>query len=385
MHSHHSHSGEFCKHAKSMLEEVVAYAYDINFTHFHLSEHTPREYAEQLYPEEEEAGLTPAGLAAQFRAYLAKARAIQREYAVRPRPMHVLVGCETENISSPASIDFLTRVLQPAWVAGDDTARPKHLPPAYVGIGVVDYLVGSVHHACGVPIDFDKSTFERALRCCSGDASKAQPIHAPMYWKLLDAYLDAQYEVMDRLRPEVIGHMDLYRLFAPQGPWLPSADSDQGAALRMKLTRNIRFAVSYGALIEANSAAFRKGWDGETYPGREVLRMIRAAHGRIALSDDSHGTEQVALNYQRLRGYLAAEGVDEIWVLESDHTPHIPDPHTVWTTYKEQEDARKLRFETNGTSSAPPTHYPRGTRAVAHGPSWQQAPFWTTLPASRAT
>jgi histidinol-phosphatase (PHP family) len=50
--SHHSHSGEFCCHAKGTLEEVVQEAIRQGFTTFGLSEHVPRYRVCDLYPEE---------------------------------------------------------------------------------------------------------------------------------------------------------------------------------------------------------------------------------------------------------------------------------------------------------------------------------------------
>lgn len=359
MHSHHSHSGEFCRHAKSTLDEVTERAATLGFTHFHLSEHIPREFPEQLYPEEEELGLTPAQLEATFRAYLAKARALQAQYAQKSLPMHILVGCETENITSPRSLGFLCKV-----VSSDGTSSGQ-LPPPCVGLGVVDYMVGSVHHAHGIPIDFDADTFHKAVSY--GATQNVAGLAA-----LLHAYLDAQFEVLDRLRPEVVGHFDLYRLFAPDAPWV---SGDAGDALRAKLVRNIRFAASYGALFEANSSAFRKGWDGETYPGRDILRMIRSVHGRIALSDDSHGVQQVALNYHRLRDYLAHEGVDEIWYLERDSAAHPADPAELWDAFRQSEAVRQKNASQDDVGAHAPRTFPRGTRAHVLR-DWRAAPFW---------
>jgi len=50
--SHHSHSGEFCKHAVGTLEEAVAEAIRRGFRVFGLSEHVPRYRTSDLYPEE---------------------------------------------------------------------------------------------------------------------------------------------------------------------------------------------------------------------------------------------------------------------------------------------------------------------------------------------
>ena len=53
-HSHHSHSGQFCRHAAqgTTLEDVVLEAIRKGFRTFGLSEHCPRYQQEDLYPEE---------------------------------------------------------------------------------------------------------------------------------------------------------------------------------------------------------------------------------------------------------------------------------------------------------------------------------------------
>lgn len=50
--SHHSHSGQFCKHAVGLLEDVVKEALDQGFEVYGLTEHVPRYHVKDLYPEE---------------------------------------------------------------------------------------------------------------------------------------------------------------------------------------------------------------------------------------------------------------------------------------------------------------------------------------------
>ncbi|WFD45051.1 histidinol-phosphatase [Malassezia psittaci] len=359
MHSHHSHSGEFCEHARCSLDEVVAQAHKLHFSHFHLSEHIPREFDHHLYPEEKEAQLTPAKLHDRFVKYIQRARKVQHEYAERTPPMHILVGCETENIASPQSVDFLCRIL------GQDDANYASIPAPFVGKGLVDYLVGSVHHAHGIPIDFDHATFQDALRSGAQDPRGGRV-------SLLDSYLDMQLEVFQRLQPEVIGHFDLYRLFEPSASWLENEN------IYEKVVRNIRYAASYGALFEANSAAFRKGWYMETYPGKRILPIILSVGGRIALSDDSHGVDQVGLNYKHLRDYLMRHDVSAVWRLERD--PKTASPLTMeqmQESFQQSELQRQKRAATNRPGDQAPITFPRGTRAVPT-PDWAHAPFWRT-------
>jgi histidinol-phosphatase (PHP family) len=53
-HSHHTHSGQFCRHAAqgTTLEDVVKQAISKGFEVYGLSEHAPRYRQEDLYPEE---------------------------------------------------------------------------------------------------------------------------------------------------------------------------------------------------------------------------------------------------------------------------------------------------------------------------------------------
>ncbi|KAJ9480111.1 Histidinol-phosphatase [Pseudozyma hubeiensis] len=336
-HSHHSHSGQFCSHAKDSLASVLQQAHHLGFTHFHLSEHVPRANSTELYPEEVQANITPDTLRTTFSAYLKEARRLQEEYA--NKGMHVLVGCETENITSPGTLDYLTEVL----------GSTSDTEPEVIGKGVVDYIVGSLHHTHSIPIDFDRETFDRSVSSFSSSSTHAAHL------QLIDRYLDDQLEVLQRLKPEVIGHFDLFRLFTPSLMLRDEKD------IWAKVERNVRYAVEYGALFECNAASFRKGWN-TAYPAREVLDLIRSLDGRLCLSDDSHGVHAVGLNYLRLKEYLIDAGVDTIWYLEKD---------TSQSPAVEDKDAR-----------ARPTHFARGTVAKPMGPEWKTHPFWTSFTAS---
>lgn len=339
-HSHHSHSGQFCSHAKDSLAQVLERAQTLGFTHFHLSEHVPRQNQSELYPEEVEASITPTTLRNTFNDYLIEARKLQKDYA--SRSLNVLVGCETENITSPGTLDYLIQVL-----GSEATTKPE-----LIGKGAVDYIVGSLHHTHSIPIDFDRETFDRSVASFQSPSSTST---TEAHLALVDQYLDDQLEVLRRLKPEVIGHFDLFRLFTPELKL-------EAPQIWAKVERNIRFAAQYGALFECNAAAFRKGWN-TSYPGKEILDLILSLKARLCLSDDSHGVQAVGLNYLRLRQYLVHAGVDTIWYLEKD---------TAGMTAQEQDA---------GTDGAP-VHFARGTVARSTGKEWSTHPFWTTFAAA---
>ncbi|KAI0037012.1 Polymerase/histidinol phosphatase-like protein [Vararia minispora EC-137] len=289
--SHHSHSGQFCKHATGSLEDVVLEAIRRGFDTFCLTEHVPRYRTDDLYPEEKDTSLEE--LAQQFDSFIVEAHRLKNQYASK---IQLLVGLETEHIT------FM------------DLGRLSDLLHRYEGR--VDLLVGSVHHVCGVPIDFDRPTFERCLACITlpSPIDGVSPERSRME-TYLESYFDAQYEVLKRFHPEIVGHVDLCRLY------MPTLDFRSYGSAWEKLKRNVLFAVGYGALFEANAAALRKGWDA-SYPGRDVLEFILEHGGRLALSDDSHGPHAVGLNYIRMREYLLGAGVREIWKLEQSVDPN---------------------------------------------------------------
>jgi histidinol-phosphatase (PHP family) len=252
--------------------------------------------------------------------------------------LNVLVGCETENITSPGTLDYLTHIL------GSDA----NTAPEKVGKGTVDYIVGSLHHSHAIPIDFDRKTFERSVESFASAAAHGDKRQAHL--ELVNTYLDDQLEVLERLRPEVVGHFDLFRLFEPE----LKLEKPQ---LWAKVERNVRFAVAYGALFECNAAAFRKGWS-SAYPAPDILQLILKLGGRLCLSDDSHGVHAVGLNYARLRQYLIDQGVDTLWYLEKDSE------------------------ETAPAQNGPPVRFARGTVAKSMGPEWQSHPFWSHFTAT---
>lgn len=126
----------------------------------------------------------------------------------------------------------------------------------------IEYIVGSVHHVNSIPIDFDLPTFEESLRSVlCGEISSDETMGM-----FLSTYFDAQYELLSRFHPEIIGHFDLCRLYRP------NLQFQDFPSVWQKLERNIQTAIQYGALFEINAAAFRKGWQ-SAYPAEDVVEV----------------------------------------------------------------------------------------------------------------
>ena len=224
--SHHSHSGQFCNHGEDQLEAVIRQAVSKKFDVYCLTEHMPREQRDH-YREEEGVDLFSL-----FEDYVLTARQLQEEW--RPK-IKLFVGMEIDWIR-PSSEKFI----------GDLLTRHR-----------LDFFIGSVHHVHEIPIDFSAELFEVA-KDKSGSLEK-----------LYEDYFDLQHDMINALKPPIIGHFDLIRLESHT----PNASFKQYQGAWGKILRNLKAVNEYGGVLELNSAALRKGL-AEPYPCMEICRVL---------------------------------------------------------------------------------------------------------------
>lgn len=281
MHSHHSHSGSYVSHATDNLEAVVARAEAMGFSHFCLTEHMPRLDDKFLYPEEIDKGYSAENLQADFRNYLEHAKKVQERYNSKGG-MKVLVGFEIEGLNE-AHIEY----------TANSIVNQEGSP--------INMSVGSVHYVNEIPIDFSPELWLQARDSTPDKCTRS----------LYSAYFDIQFKVVRDLKPPVIGHFDLIRLFEPSN----EVDPTTGKRLKdidveldwpdvwAKVVRNIKFINGYGGLFELNSAAIRKGWL-SPYPKKDFCdAILKYGNGKFCLSDDSHSVSQVGLNFYKVWEY----------------------------------------------------------------------------------
>ncbi|CAO3607386.1 unnamed protein product [Mucor hiemalis] len=299
--SYHSHSGQFCKHGYGLLEDVVKEAIRKGFRGYGLSEHMPRYADSELYPEEIEACCTPQTLRATYAEFQVEARRLKELYKDQ---ISLLVGAE---------IEFINK---------DYDHHVKHLRETYTA----EYVVGSLHHVNSVPIDFSPELYAKALDQVNGSLTD-----------LFTRYFDEQYIMLQSVRPEVVGHFDLIRIFADQS----IADKTLlEPEVWERINRNIDFIVEYGGLIEINSRSYKKGLR-DAYPQRDVIQIIQEKGGRFTLSDDCHGPNDVGLFYEKLPAYLLETGIDTLYYLVHEDDKVIVKKHSnvledvFWTGIKD--------------------------------------------------
>ncbi|KAI3318691.1 histidinol phosphate phosphatase H [Xylariaceae sp. AK1471] len=297
----HSHSGQFCPgHAKDELEDIIKHAISLGYTTLGLTEHMPRTELQDLYPEElDDPEVSLAALGPRHIAYLTEAQRLRALYAPQ---ISLLIGFEGE-------------WLRPAYesLIGDLAAHPA-----------IDYFIGSLHHVNGVPIDYDKAYYARAMASAtttggsenssSSSSSKTGLTETEAgEEKMYERYYDQQFEMLVALRPRVVGHFDLIRLMSAD----PGRDVQRWPGVWERIERNLTFVSSYGGWLECNSSALRKGL-AEPYPCKVIAEKWLSLGGKFTLSDDSHGIAQVGTNYGRALDFLSSLDVTTLWTLRRE-------------------------------------------------------------------
>lgn len=266
---HGGHSGQFCNHAKDTLEAVVQAYVDQGFAWVGLTEHMPPTDDVYLYPEEREAGLTAESMLERFGRYMEEARRLQQCYADR---IEIRVGFETED--TPGSVTLAEELIA------------RYSP---------DYIVGSVHHIGGIPFDYSEKEYKRAADAVGGMEA------------LYCAYFDRQFDLLGRLKPKVVGHFDLIRLFDPiyrRHLMMPD--------VQKKIRRNLELIRDLESILDFNVAAIKKGAF-EPYISRPILTQALYLRIPIVPGDDSHGVDTVGLHLDEGIKILKGMGVGTNW------------------------------------------------------------------------
>ncbi|SCU98045.1 LAFA_0G15104g1_1 [Lachancea sp. 'fantastica'] len=290
MYSHHSHSLDYVAHGVDCLEDVVARANEMKMELFCLTEHMPRIDAKYLYPEEasNSAESDLRTLQNKFGKFLVHAS----EVKARDLPTKIIIGVEVEGCDT-AHIAYAKELM-------DKNA------------GVLQFCVGSLHHVNGIPIDFDQTEWNRALAYSDNNLRS-----------LVRDYFEQQYKLICELKPLVLGHFDLFRLFCSKNTFVdcetgqvvsessPNAVSAASVSftnkwddIKVLAERNLRAVASYGGLIEINTSGLRKKLE-DPYPGREFAMLAKDIPGtRFVLSDDAHGVSHVGVCYDQALIYI---------------------------------------------------------------------------------
>jgi len=266
---HGGHSAEFCSHAEDTLEEIIGAYVELGFSWVGITEHMPS-IRDALVPDEErDAGLDAKAMYERFSRYITTCRDLQRKHA---STLEILVGFETDTCEGYESfVENLTNEFRP------------------------DYIVGSVHHVGDVSIDTSRKLYDQAAENSGGING------------LYCEYFDQQYEMVRALRPAVVGHFDLIRIFDP----------DYRARIErpdiwQRIERNLVAIAELDLILDFNVRAMTKG-QSEPYITPSILQRALDLEIAVVPGDDSHGVRTVGHYYDEGIRMLRKIGFDIDW------------------------------------------------------------------------
>lgn len=268
---HGGHSGQFCAHARDRLEEIIIAYIAGGFSWVGITEHMPPVSDAFRYPDEIELGLSAETLYRRFAEYITTCNSLKKKYAP---DIHIAVGFESETYSGTTGfIQHLLAEFQP------------------------EYMVGSVHHVDDINFDFDKSHYLAATAAAGGLDD------------LYSRYFDIQHDMITTLRPAVVGHFDLIRIFDPA---YPSRIEKPG--IKKKILRNLKAIQKLGLILDLNCRAIYKGAT-EPYISKPILKEAHRLGIAVVPGDDSHDVATAGYGITEGINLLLSMGFDTHWRL----------------------------------------------------------------------
>ena len=266
---HGGHSGQFCHHATDTLEEIIQQYIAKQFPWVGVTEHAPGLAQHLLYPDQQAAGLTPEFLFERYGRYMKECRRLQEKYRSQ---IKIFAAIESETYTGYK--EFMPHLIA--------TFRP-------------DYVVGSVHFVSDLGFDYSREQYEQTAAAVGGKDE--------MYCR----YFDQQYEMIGLLKPSVVGHFDLIRIFDP----------DYKARILQpeimaRIKRNLLLIKDLDLIMDFNLRSLLMGAD-EPYISRKILEMALEMYIAVVPGDDSHGVANVGANMETAKAILSEMGFDTNW------------------------------------------------------------------------
>lgn len=266
---HGGHSGQFCLHATDSLEEIIELYIAKGFAWAGITEHAPGISRELLYPDQQAAGYTPEFLLNRFAGYMKECRRLQEKYRGR---IEIFAAMESETYSGYDQ--FIPYLIE--------TFRP-------------DYIVGSVHFVDDLGFDYSREQYDRTAAALGGKDA------------LYCRYFDQQYEMIEHLKPAVVGHFDLIRIFDPE-----YKERLLQPEIMARITRNLELIKKLDLIMDFNLRSLLKGAD-EPYISRVILTIARQLNIAVVPGDDSHGLANIGVNMEKSIALLAEMGFNTDW------------------------------------------------------------------------
>lgn len=149
-----------------------------------------------------------------------------------------------------------------------------------------DYVIGSVHYVykkgAYLPVDESEETLRKILTENFADA-----------YEWTESYYRQLTEMVENVRPDIIGHFDLVTKFNESGCFFDEKDPRYVNAYKRCIDRIIR----YGIPFEINTGAVSRRYRKEPYPSRDIVTYLKGLGATFVFSSDAHQKENLQYGF----------------------------------------------------------------------------------------
>lgn len=166
-----------------------------------------------------------------------------------------------------------------------------------------DYIIGDCHYV-ETPdgykaVDLDKADFQRTVREYFGGDTV----------KLAQSYYRSYAECIEKMRPDLLGHIDLCTKY--------SLVDEDDRRYRSAAIEALEASLKICPFIELNTGAISRGYRKVPYPAVFLLDEIKARGGRIVLSADSHSKDTLTYWFDEAVELLRSRDIRSIAVYQN--------------------------------------------------------------------
>lgn len=173
-----------------------------------------------------------------------------------------------------------------------------------------DYLIGSVHYiridnpgisapeGCFpigqyvyIPVDETAEITDAAVSAYFGGD----------YYAFAEKYFETAADVVNKLHPDIIGHLDLVCKFNRNGDGVRAGSQFDESHPRFVAawTKAVDELVKNDVPFEINTSSLLKGYRNEAYPSKPIRDYIAEKGGSFIMSSDSHKPETLCYGFDK--------------------------------------------------------------------------------------
>lgn len=165
--------------------------------------------------------------------------------------------------------------------------------------GLYDYVIGSVHYLKindeYFPLDLSKKSFvDLVNKHFDGD-----------YIKLCEKYFETVILMADKVKPNILGHLDLITKFNKDFCLFDENNERYQTAIKKVIDKIIALSITF----EINTGGIARGYKTNTYPNISTIKYIFEKGGKLIFSSDSHSKNTLCFEFEKWNKILKEEKI----------------------------------------------------------------------------